>query len=133
MTGKYDDIINLPHHVSLKHPQMSMLERAAQFSPFAALSGHDAAIRESGRVVTAKIELDESAKDEISAKLGELLASDQQTNVEIQYFVRDKRKNGGVYVSKTCVIKKFDPIKNILLMNDGSKIEVENILSVHKA
>ncbi len=67
--SSYDDIINLPHHVSQKHPQMSMLNRAAQFSPFAALTGYDAAIRESARLTDRKVELGEDAKEDLSKKL----------------------------------------------------------------
>ncbi len=134
MIVKYKDIINLPHHVSLKHPRMSMLERAAQFSPFAALSGHDAAIKETARVTMDKIELDKYMKDEISNKLKKLFNNNgKYAYMTIQYFVYDKKKDGGMYISKTGIIKKIDMINNILIMDDDSKIEVDNILSITEA
>ena len=134
MTSKYEDILNLPHHVSLNHPQMSMLERAAQFSPFAALSGHDVAIKESARVTMNKIELDEYMKDKISNKLKKLLNNDDKdTYMTIQYFMYDKKRDGGMYISKTGVIKNVDMINNVLIMDDNSKIEMENIISITEA
>ena len=134
MTSKYEDILNLPHHVSLNHPQMSMLERAAQFSPFAALSGHDAAIKESARITMDKIELDEYMKDKISNKLKKLLNNDDKdTYMTIQYFMYDKKRDGGMYISKTGVIKNVDMINNVLIMDDDSKIEVKNIFSITEA
>ena len=94
---KYADIINLPHHVSRNHPQMSMADRAAQFSPFAALTGHDAAIAESARLTDERPILDESVKQEISNLL-QLASTDSNLVLNIVYFVPDTRKTGGSYV-----------------------------------
>ncbi|MBQ7608625.1 MAG: YolD-like family protein [Desulfovibrionaceae bacterium] len=126
MTGKYDDIINLPHHVSTKHPQMSMMERAAQFSPFAALTGHGNAIEETARVTMERIELDEQAKEDISRNLQRML----EGNVEgvITYFIPDPRKDGGSYATLTGYAVKIDEVKNILTMKDGTAIPVADIL-----
>ena len=126
MTGKYDDIINLPHHVSTKHPQMSMTDRAAQFSPFAALTGHEDAIQETARVTMDRIELDEQAKEDISRNLQRML----EGNVEgvITYFIPDPRKDGGSYATLTGYAVKIDEVKNILTMKDGTAIPVADIL-----
>ena len=99
-TGKYDDILHLPHHVSPTRPRMTMAERAAQFSPFAALTGHDEAIRETGRVTVGKIELGEDEKAELDQKQRLLLAALErggQPPVTVTYFQPDQRKEGGEY------------------------------------
>jgi len=91
--GKYDDIINLPHHESKKHPKMPVLDRAAQFQPFAALSGHDAAVRETARLTDNRLELDENKKEELNKHLQcikELI--DQKPKVNITYFVSDEKR-----------------------------------------
>ena len=126
MTGKYDDIIDLPHHVSTKHPQMSMMERAAQFSPFAALTGHEDAIEETARVTVERIVLDEQAKENISLNLQRML----EGNVEgiITYFIPDTRKDGGRYATLTGYAIKIDEVKNLLTMKDGTAIPVADIL-----
>ena len=126
MTGKYDDIIDLPHHVSTKHPQMSMMERAAQFSPFAALTGHEDAIEETARVTVERIVLDEQAKENISLNLQRML----EGNVEgiITYFIPDTRKDGGRYATLTGCAIKIDEVKNLLTMKDGTAIPVADIL-----
>ena len=103
--GKYDDIISLPHHESTKHPKMPALNRAAQFLPFAALAGHDAAVRETARQTDNKIELDESRKEELNEHL-QLLREYlvQKPQVSITYFVPDTKKEGGSYLTITGVI-----------------------------
>ena len=102
MSGKYDDIINLPHPTSQNHPRMSLHDRAAQFSPFAALTGHHAAIAETGRLTDQRIELDESEIARVDAALQHLqeLLPERPT-VSITYFVPDERKNGGSYQTVT--------------------------------
>ena len=109
MKGPYDDIINLPHYISQKRPQMSMLDRAAQFSPFAALTGYDAAIKETGRLTDERIELEEEALTILNMKYQMLMdALPDNPEVTITYFVPDERKEGGSYVSKTGVVKKLN-------------------------
>ena len=127
--NKYADIINLPHHVSRKHPQMSMADRAAQFSPFAALTGHDAAIAEAARLTDERPILDESVKQEISDLL-QLASTDSNLVLNIVYFVPDTRKAGGACIEITGRIKKLIPHEKQLIMNTGTRIPVEEIVDV---
>lgn len=126
---KYADIIHLPHHVSRNHPQMSMADRAAQFSPFAALTGHDAAIAEAARPTDERPILDESVKQEISDLL-QLAATDSNLVLNIVYFVPDTRKAGGACIEITGRIKKLIPHEKQLIMNTGTRIPVEEIVDV---
>ena len=128
---RYDDMLNLPHHVSPTHPQMSALARAAQFSPFAALTGYDDAVKETARLTDAKQELDEDEKACISERLNilqEHIAA--HPTVTITYFQPDKKKDGGAYVSTTAPVKKIDQIENIIKMMNGELIPLSDILSV---
>ena len=117
---KYADIINLPHHVSKLHEQMSMGDRAAQFSPFAALTGHDAAIAEAARLTDERPMLDEAVKLEISDRLQEA-ATTPSIALNIVYFVPDARKTGGRYEEATGRIKKLLPHESLIIMEDGKK------------
>ena len=126
---KYADIIHLPHHVSRNHPQMSMADRAAQFSPFAALTGHDAAIAEAARLTDERPILDESVKQEISDIL-QLASTDSNLVLNIVYFVPDSRKAGGACIEITGRIKKHIPHEKQLIMNTGTRIPVEEIVDV---
>ena len=125
---KYADIINLPHHVSRNHPQMSMGDRAAQFSPFAALTGHDAALAEAARLTDERPILDESVKQEISDLL-QLASTDSNLVLNIVYFVPDTRKAGGAYMEITGRFKKLIPHEKQLIMDSGIRIPVEDIIS----
>ena len=125
---KYADIINLPHHVSRNHPQMSMGDRAAQFSPFAALTGHDAAIAEAARLTDERPILDESVKQEIS-DLIQLASTDSNLVLNIVYFVPDARKAGGYCMEITGRFKKLIPHEKQLIMDSGIRIPVEDIIS----
>ena len=116
----YADIIDLPHHVSSRHPQMSMEKRAAQFSPFAAMVGHDEAIRETARLTEEKLELSEDEKSVIDGKLQMIQAHiKEQPGVTVTYFHPDEKKSGGAYVTVTGSVKKIDAVENTLLMRDG--------------
>lgn len=129
--GKYDKIINLPHHVSSTRPHMSMIDRAAQFSPFAALTGYDAAVKETARLTEQKIELDEYEKVALDQRI--LLLQDhlkEHPEVTITYFVPDERKDGGKYVSITGAVKKIDTYEKQIVLMDKSKIPIENILNM---
>ncbi len=128
---KYADIINLPHHVSHTHPQMSMADRAAQFSPFAALTGHDVAIAEAARLTDERPILDESVKQKISNLL-QLASTDSNLVLNIVYFVPDARKSGGAYMEITGRIKKLLPHEKLLIMDTGTRIPVEDIVKVYK-
>ena len=128
---KYADIINLPHHVSRQHAPMSMADRAAQFSPFAALTGHDAAIAEAARLTYERPILDESVKLEISDRLQEA-ATTPSIALNIVYFVPDARKTGGRYEEATGRIKKLLPHESLIIMEDGTRIKVEDVVDVRQ-
>ena len=131
MSDKYDDIINLPHHVSATRPQMSMLDRAAQFSPFAALTGYDAAIKETGRLTDEKIIMDEEALNMLNMKFQILIDNlFDEPEVTITYFKPDERKSGGAYIELTGIVKKFDEFERQIMMQDGTKIPMDDILNI---
>ena len=131
MSGKYDDIIDLPHPTSQNHPRMSLHDRAAQFSPFAALTGHHAAIAETGRLTDQRIELDESEIARVDAELQHLqeLLPDRPT-VSITYFVPDERKSGGSYRTITSEVKRIDAVAGVIQMMDRREIAIEDVFSV---
>ena len=130
-TNKYDDIIELPHPVSKKHPKMSIHDRAAQFSAFAALTGHKAAIQETERLVDKKIELDENEIQLLNEKLAMVYESlDQHPEVEVTYFVKDSRKDGGKYVTVEGGVKKIDVYHQLLIFEDGTEVLVDNIAEI---
>ena len=123
VSHKYDDIINLPHHVSKNHPQMSLHDRAAQFSPFAALTGHKAAINETARLTDEKQILSE----DVIAKLNEQLNLIKENIGTITYFVPDDRKSGGAYISNTGVVKKINEYNHTVILTDKTVIPIEQI------
>ena len=128
---KYEDIINLPHHISATRPQMSMIDRAAQFSPFAALVGYDAAIKETGRLTDAKIELDDEGLNDLNMKFQILVEYlDDEPEVKITYFKADERKAGGAYFEAIGIVKKLDDFERLITMQDGTKIPMDDILSI---
>ena len=130
-TDKYDSIVSLPHHVSMTRPQMPMSDRAAQFAPFAALTGYDAAIKETGRLTDEKIELDEGALTALDMKYQLLMdALTDAPAVTITYFQPDERKAGGKYVSAVGAVKKIDDFERRITMRDGTKIPMDDILSI---
>jgi hypothetical protein len=129
--GKYDDIIGLPHHVSATRPQMSRANRAAQFSPFAALTGYDAAVIETARLTERKTELSEEAIAELDMKLNMLADMiDSQSQITITHFVPDTKKDGGSYIATTGTIKRIDGYERVVMMAGGEKIEISNILNI---
>ena len=131
MKDLYEDIINRPHHVSKARPQMSELERAAQFAPFAVLTGYDAAIKETGRLTGERIELDEEALTALDMNYQILMdALDDAPVVTITYFQPDERKAGGKYVSAVGAVKKIDDFERRITMQDGAKIPMDDVLSI---
>ena len=129
MSGQYDDIIRLPHPDSPKHPRMSLYDRAAQFSPFAALTGYAGVIRETARLTDRKIELDETMLTALNERYQLLLSVlDAEPEVEITYFVPDERKSGGVYRTVSGVVKKADEFARRLTLTDGTVIPMEDVL-----
>lgn len=131
MADNYDDIINMPHHVSSTRPQMSMMDRAAQFSPFAALTGYDGAIKETARLTDEKVELDDEAISILNMKIQMLVeTSEDKPEVCITYFRPDEKKTGGSYVHATGIVKRIDEIERILVLTDGTKIKMEDIADI---
>lgn len=126
----YTDMIDLPHHVSVSHPHMPVSERAAQFSPFAALTGHQEALRETERVTEEKIELDENAKNQLDQNLRSLLKKALPQTVTITYFRKDPRKNGGTYIHTTGILKGIDNKKRTILLEEHPEISVEDIVAI---
>ena len=124
----YDDIIDLPHHVSKKHPPMSPLNRAAQFSPFAALTGHGDAVRETERLTDPFVELDEDRKEQLNRRLR--LIRDQNPECEITYFRPDEKKEGGAYVTLRGRIEKIDEYRRQILFTDGQVLPIDQIFSI---
>lgn len=127
----YDDILGLPHHVSKTRPQMTMLERAAQFSPFAALNGYDDAIKETARLTDQRITLDEYEIENLNERL-KLIAErlEQSPEAAITYFLPDQRKNGGEYVTVMGVVKKIDEHMQVVVLSDGTAIPIAEIISI---
>lgn len=127
----YDDIINLPHHVSSKRPQMPMIDRAAQFSPFAALTGYDDAIYETGRLTDEKIDLIEEEKEALDRKQQFLLENlDERPALTVTYFIPDAKKSGGAYVTKSGNLKKIDAIERWMQLTDGTKIPLDDVADI---
>lgn len=125
----YEDIIHLPHHVSARHSHMSAAERAAQFLPFAALSGYGDVIQETARYVEEKIELDEAARALLDRKMNLLSQKLQDRPVIcVTYFLPDGKKAGGSYVTEEGTVKKIDGFSGSLVFADGREIAAENIL-----
>ena len=128
MTNDYDDIINQPHYEPKHHPRMSMWNRAAQFAPFAALTGYDTAIQESNRVTEDWINLEESGNEELNRKMELILSKlSEQPHVTIEYFVPDEHKEGGSYQSYTGNIKRIDEYEKCIAFTDGKEIPLEAI------
>ena len=128
---QYDDIINLPHHQSATRPHMSNYDRAAQFSPFAALTGHEAAIKETARQTDEKLMLSDEAIAELNEKLN-LIAETigTQQRVRITYFVPDNKKAGGAYITCSGCVKKFDEYEHTVIMEDKTVIPIEQISDI---
>lgn len=132
--GRYFDIINLSPPVSKKHPRMSLENRAAQFSPFAALTGHNEAIKETERLTDRKIELEEDAITDINRTLIWIKNNiNNKPEVVVTYFVPDYRKIGGKYVTSTVNIVKIDELNNCIITSDNIKIAIHNILDIASA
>ena len=131
MSGQYDDIICLPHPDSPRHPRMSLYDRAAQFSPFAALTGHSAAIAETGRLTDRRVELDEYEMARVDAelqRLQELLPG--RPTASITYFVPDEQKNGGSYQTVTGEVKRIGAVNGVIQMADRQCIPIADVFSI---
>ena len=131
MSGPYDDIIRLPHPTSSRHPRMPISDRAAIFSPFAALTGHAAAIQETARLTDQRIELDEDTKAELDRRQAILLEHiGEQPEVTITWFCPDEKKSGGAYVVTVGRLKRVDDTAGTLRLADGMTIALDEIVDL---
>ena len=131
MSGKYDDIIHLPHHVSSTRPHMPMRDRAAQFMPFRALTGYEDAVRETARLTKERVELTEEERSVLDGKLQKLVdALPDHPAVTLTYFQPDKRKAGGAYVTASGRLKKIDDLAGVLILTGGERIVIEDIMDI---
>ena len=127
----YEDIVNLPRHISKIHPQATMADRAARFSPFAAISGYEDMVKEAARVTEERIDITDATKELLNEKLNMIIEFlDEEPEVTITYFEPDKKKTGGAYVSITGVVKRIDEYERIVLMSDDKKIRIEEIYAI---
>ncbi len=130
-SNKYDDIINMPHHVSTTRPRMSLYERAAQFSPFAALTGYEDAVAETARLTEDEHQLTDESKLRINEILRKIIDNADQTwHVKVTYFVPDKRKEGGEYVTFCGEVKRIDEYDREIVFFNGDRISVDKIRNI---
>lgn len=128
----YDDIINTRYPFDLKHPRMSVYNRSAQFAPFAALTGHSESIKETARLTDEQIEINEDQKEIINQKLIYINKYIKvHPNISITYFVKDKKKKGGKYITITSEIKKIDTYNKVIILVNNNKILFDDIISIH--
>ena len=129
--NKYADIINLPHHVSKKHKQMSLYERSAQFAPFAALTGHGEAINETARLTENEIDIDDEVKEILDRKLNIIKGNiNKRLKVTITYFIPDLKKQGGKYIDIIGILKRIDEYKQTIILEDKTEIKISDIINI---
>jgi len=129
--GEYDDIIHLPHYEPKRHPRMPMAARAAQFAPFAAVAGHDAAIREEGRITDSWTELGDTGNEELNRKMEQLITLlPQHPTITIEYFLYDSYKSGGSYQSVSGHVKHVDEYERMIELMDGRKIAIDMVKDI---
>lgn len=134
MSGPYDDIIHLPHPTSRKHPRMPVSDRAAIFSPFAALAGHEAALAETARLTEPRMELDEDARAELDRRQALLLEHiKEQPELSVTWFQPDAKKEGGAYRTTTGRLKMIDSCWKVMAMTDGTTIPLEDVAALESA
>ena len=129
--GKYDDIINLPNPTPTCRPRMSALDRAAQFAPFAALTGYEEVVAEAARLTDDRLELSEDMKIILNDKMQMIVDNlDKEPFVTVRYFVPDKRKAGGAYIEVSEIVKEIDEYERCIVMTDGIKIPIEQVRAI---
>ena len=130
--GKYDDIINMPHHISKKHPRMSLENRSAQFAPFAALTGYEDEVEETARLTDKRIEITDEMKTEINIKLKTIQEKIYtKPKVTITYFIPDSKKEGGSYKTVTSNVMKIDKYKQTIILKDKTEILINFITNIN--
>lgn len=128
-TDKYNDIINMPHHVSKTHPQMSLKARSAQFAPFAALTGYSDVINETGRLTNEKIEIDDELKEILNEEIMKIKSKlSKRLTISFTYFIPDAKKNGGKYVTVKGIVKKVND--NLIILEDKTEILIDDIIDI---
>lgn len=128
-TDKYNDIINMPHHVSKTHPQMSLEARSAQFAPFAALTGYGDVINETGRLTNEKVEIDDELKEILNEEIMNIKSKlSKRLTISFTYFIPDEKKNGGKYVTVKGIVKKVND--NSIILEDKTEILIEDIIDI---
>lgn len=128
-TDKYNDIINMQHHVSKTHPQMSLKARSAQFAPFAALTGYGDVINETGRLTNEKIEIDDELKEILNEEIMKIKSKlSKRLTISFTYFIPDEKKNGGKYVTVKGIVKKVND--NSIILEDKTEILIEDIIDI---
>lgn len=128
---RYNDILNMPYpNPEIEKDFPDKILRAAQFAPFAALTGYDEAVEETARLTDAKLELDEYQKTELNDKLQFLNNSEDNEDVCITYFVPDKRKSGGEYITKKGIVLKVREYEKDVVMEDGTEIPIDDIIAI---
>lgn len=129
--GKYDDILNLPHHVSSVHPHMSMHDRAAQFSPFSALTGYDDTVRETARLTDEKQELTADRINDLNQKITFLKEhAEERPDVTIEYFIPDEKKAGGKYITLSGKLRRIDEYNHNMVFASGEEIPLNDIFEI---
>lgn len=129
--GKYDDIINMPHHISKKHPRMSLENRSAQFAPFAALTGYEDEVEETARITDKRIEITDEIKSTINMRLQIIQEKiNTKPKVTIKYFIPDNKKEGGSYKTVTSNVLKIDQYKKLVVLKDNTKIFISDIINI---
>ncbi len=134
MKNEHDDIINQPRHSSIMRPHMTAIDRASQFSPFAALTGYDAAIKETARLTDERVEMDECSTSALNDRLqmiAERIA--EQPEIAVTYFQPDTMKSGGSYATTNSTVKRIDTYKRMIIMTDGTTIPLDEIVGIEGA
>ena len=126
---KYDDIINLEHHVSKTHPRMSLEARSAQFAPFSAVTGYEDEVSEAARITENEIDVTDEVKNDINAKLN-YIRQNPKCKVSITFFVKDLKKQGGKYETIEGYVKKINDINNVIKMDNELQIKMDNIMEI---
>lgn len=133
MNDNYEDIIHLPHPNSKRHPRMSMLNRAAQFAPFAALTGYGNVITESARLTEDQISLEEDDQKRLNRTLANLLEESPHPYIAVRYFKPDRRKQGGSYEQYVGTLKRIDDYEQLLLFTTGKRIPLSAVVDIRSA
>lgn len=129
--SKYDDIINMPRHISKTRPQMSLYNRSAQFAPFAALTGYEERVKETARLTDTKIEIDDGLRNILNMKLNIISEHlKEKPEITITYFIKDNKKSGGKYSTLKCIIRRIDLVNQDIILYDRSVIKLDDIINI---